>query len=155
MREGFLEEVIEANTCRIFQGHVVVKVKRKAFQTEGKFWGEIFRDKRAKTNKNLELLQGAKESSVFLEVRGQLVWDETRDVQQGQTRIFFLSRNGRQWQEKIWLLNGEWFITGARVGSGRPARRLLQLSKKKFDCGLNPGNYSGEKSKWIQELSRR
>lgn len=73
MREGFLEEVIEANTCRIFQGHVVVKVKRKAFQTEGKFWGEIFRDKRAKTNKNLELLQGAKESSVFLEVRGQLV----------------------------------------------------------------------------------
>lgn len=65
MREGFLEEVIEANTCRIFQGRVVVKVKRKAFQTEGKFGEKYSETKGQKQTKIWDFCKELKKVQYF------------------------------------------------------------------------------------------
>lgn len=53
----------------IFQGQTVENNKRKAFQTEEKFWEKFSEVKKGHNQRNLGLLQGAKGSSVWLEVK--------------------------------------------------------------------------------------
>lgn len=77
--------MIAANTWMIFQGQTVENNKRKAFQTEEKFWEKFSEVKKARIKEIWDFCKELKEVQFGWRWREQLVWDETRDLKHGQT----------------------------------------------------------------------